>query len=97
VTTVASLGNFLRRKRLWESVYRRLCERRSTAKMQQAQLLASSERINLAGDHFKKVEKHSIIVLHSYSRQVKKKLRNSLPNIMKLAENCKLIPVRLND
>jgi hypothetical protein len=73
VTTVASLGNSLRGKRLWVSAYRRLCERRSTAKMQQAQLLVSSERINLAGDHFKKVEERSVIVFHSYSRKVKKK------------------------
>jgi hypothetical protein len=80
VTTVASLGNFLRRKRLWVSVFRRLGEPHSTAITQQARLLASSERINVAGDRFKKVEEYPAIVFHSYNRQVKKKLRNSFTN-----------------
>jgi len=74
VTTVASLGNFLRRKGLWVSVFRLLDEPLSTAMTQQAQLLASSEIINIARDNFKKMEETTVIVFHSYSRQVKKKL-----------------------
>jgi hypothetical protein len=79
--TVVSLVNFLRRERLWVSVFRWLDEPNSTAMTQQAQLFASSERINLAGDHYKKVEEHNAIAFRSYIRQVKKKLRNSLPNL----------------
>ena len=83
MTAVASLGNFLRKKTLWVSVCRRLSELHSTAMTLQSQLLASSERINFVGDHFKKVEEHPAIVSHNYRRQVKKKLRNFLPNFMK--------------
>jgi len=46
-------------------------------------MLASRERINVAGDHLKKVKEHPAMVFHSYIRQFKKKLRNSLSNFIK--------------
>jgi hypothetical protein len=83
VTTFEFLGNFLRRNRLQVSVFRQLDEPHSTAMRQRAQMLASSERINVAGDHLKNVEGHPAAVFYRYIRQFKKKLRNSLPNFMK--------------
>ena len=75
MNTVASFVYFLLRKRLWVSVFRRLGEPHSSVMKQQAQLLAFSERINVAGDHFKKLEEHPAIEFHGYIKQVKKKIK----------------------
>jgi len=59
-------------------------------------MLESRERINMACDHLKNVEEQPARIFHSYIRQLKKK-EISYPNLWSVAENYKLISMRLNN